>query len=219
MTAPATFPQPRMNQSAAGNQSRASALAAADIIVALGDYTGGAAEDMFTLTSHGLVTGDHVHLVDMSALGALTSATGQGTRYFVKYLTSSTFQLCSDSAAATVVENTADGTIVLVKGRIPTSVVEQVILPYIIVADGDFTGGTTEDMFVPRPSTGFHGLVETDTLKLLYKSAAGVITGIAADTTVFAKSVTVAAFELAATSGGADIENTADGLTVWLKTS
>jgi hypothetical protein len=45
------------------------------------------------------------------------------------------------------------------------------------------------------------------------------VTGISVGTTVFAKSVTPVAFELAATSGGIDIENTADGLTVWLKTS
>lgn len=216
MSAPSSLPAPALNDTPAGLRQRASALAGTDIIVAVGDYTGGAADDMFTLSSHGLITGDHVHVLWQSAMGAVTG--GEGTRAFVKYLTSSTFQLCSDGAASTVIENSADGTVVLVKGRIPTSVVETAIIPYIIVAAGDYTGGSpNEDQFTA--AQGLKGLYEADSLKLLYKSAAGALTGIAAGTTVYAKTVTVSEFQCAATAGGAVIENTADGTLVFLKTS
>jgi hypothetical protein len=110
---------------------------------------------------------------------------------------------------------------VFLKGTHATSdaVVQNAILPRLIVADGDFTGGATEDLFTPVAATGFRSLEDTDTLKLLYKAAAGVLTGISANTTVFAKSTTATAFETAASSGGADIENTADGVAIFLKTS
>lgn len=216
MTVPTTLPFPRSNMTAANRMSWASAVTGSDIIVAVGDYTGGAADDLFTLASHGLVDGDRLTLVSQSAIGTVLG--GVGTRAFVQVLSSSTFQLASNRALTTIIENTSDGTAVFLKSSAPAHVIDQ-ILPLIIVADGDFTGGTTEDMFVPRPETGYAGLYEADSLKLLYKAAAGVLTGISANTTVYAKSVTLAAFETAASAGGADIENTADGLAVFLKTS
>lgn len=217
MSVPSSLPAPAQNRTAAGFVGTADDLAAADILVAVGDYTSGASEDMFTLSSHGLVTGDYVWLLYKSDVGAATGVIGTG--YRVKVLSSSTFQLTT--RAKVVVENTADGTVVLLKGTAATSdaLVQTVILNALIVANGDFTGGTTEDRFLPVIATGAHGLQDTQTLKLLYKAAAGVITGIATNTTVYAKSVTEDAFELAATSGGADIENTADGLAIFVKTS
>ncbi len=216
MTAPTALPAPRSNLTATGFSDSAADITGTDLIVAVGDYTGGAAEDLFTLAAHGLVTGDYVYLLYKVAVGAVTGAVG--TRFRVKVLSSSTFQLTNDSG--TIIENTADGAVVaFLKALVntPSGVVTSVIIPRLIVAAGDFTGGTTEDMFTPSVNTGYAHLEDTNQLKLLYKSAAGVVTGIAAGTTVFAKSVTTAAFELSDTSGGADIENTADGTAIFLK--
>ena len=214
MTAPATFPAPARNWSAAGFGDRAADLASTDIIYAAGDYTGGASEDLFTLSSHGLIDGDCLHVLWQSAMGAVTG--GEGTKAFVKYVSSSTFQLCSDTALSTVIENTADGSVCFVKGRISTNVVENLLVPRVIVAAWDYTGGTVEDM--GTPAQGTHGLYEADTLKLLYKSAAGVA-GVAVDTTVYAKAPTVTYFQIAATAGGNVIDSTADGTAVFVKTS
>lgn len=217
MSVPTGLPRPGSNRTASGFSDAASDVTGSDVLVVVGDYTGGASEDLFTLAAHGLVQGDYVFLLHKSVAGVVTG--GAATKFRVKYLSSSTFQLTD--LAGTVIENTADGTAVLLKGShaTPDAVVANVILPRLIVADGDFTGGTTEDMFTPRAATGMCNLEDTNTLKLLYKAAAGVLTGIAANTTVYAKSTTTAAFETAATSGGADIENTADGLAIFLKTS
>lgn len=210
-----SLPGPRANRTRAGFIGLADDLAGTDLIVATGDFTGGASEDLFTLSTHGLVTGDYLWLLYESALGVVTGR--GGTRFRVKVLSANTFQLTN--TAGTVIENTADGTAFFLKGthETPDAYVQQVILPNLIVAAGDFTGGTTEDMFTPVASTGYGYLREDDPLKLLYKSAAGVITGISAGTTVYAKSVTAAAFELAATAAGADIENTADGTAIFIK--
>jgi hypothetical protein len=75
------------------------------LIFAAGDFTGGAAEDLFTLAAHGLVDGDVVALVYESAAGVVTGAIGD--TFIVNQLSSSTFQLTSDGS--TVIENTADG--------------------------------------------------------------------------------------------------------------
>lgn len=77
-------------------------------IVATGDYTGGAAEDLFTATAHGLATGGRVYLVYESAAGVVTG--GALDTYGVVRLDADTFQL-TDSAG-TVIENSADGTAV-----------------------------------------------------------------------------------------------------------
>ena len=218
MSVPTGLPRPGSNRTAAGFADAVSDVAGTDILVTAGDYTGGAAEDLFTLTAHGLVTGDYLFLLHKIAAGAVTGAVG--TKFRAKVLTADTFQLTN--LAGTVIENTADGaSVVFLKGShaTPDAVVQTMILPRLIVADGDYTGGTTEDMFTPRAATGMANLEDTNTLKLLYKAAAGVLTGIAAGTTVYAKSTTTAAFETSATSGGADIENTADGLAIFLKTS
>ena len=218
MSVPTGLPAPRLNFSGAGFADAASDVVGADIIVAVGDYTGGAAEDLMTASAHGLVQGDYVFLIHKSAEGAVTG--GVGTRFRVKYLSSSTFQLTN--TAGTIIENTADGaSIVFLKAsaNTPTAVVQNVILPRIFVADGDNTGGATEDMFTPRATSGLPAIETNTVLKLLYKSAAGALTGIAVNTSVYAKSITATAFETAATADGADIENSADGVMVFLKTS
>lgn len=217
MTSPTALPGPRRNLTKAGFISIADNLTGSDIIVAAGDYTGGAAEDLFTLTSHGLITGDYVWLLYKSAAGAVTGTVGTG--YRVKYLTANTFQLTN--LAGTVIENTADGTAAFLKGTHATTdaQVEVGVLPYLVVATGDYTGGAAEDIFDVSIDTGHRFLEADEPLMLLYKAAAGVLTGISAGTTVYAKSLTSAAFELAASAGGADIENTADGLAIFLKTS
>lgn len=214
MAAPGSLPQPKRNLTEAKLMSAASGIVAADIIVAVGDYTGGASEDMFTLSSHGLVTGDWVTALYQTAMGAITG--GEGTRGFVKRLGANTFQVCSEYTGTTVIENTADGTVVFLKGRVSPEVVKTVVIPYLIFCDWDYTGGTVEDM--GTPAQGTHGLYEGDTLKLLFKSAAGVTAG-TLNTTYYAKDPTVTYFQIAATSGGAVIDSTADGTAVFLKTS
>lgn len=212
MSAPNGFPGPRGNLTAAGIFDRIADLASADFIIAAGDFTGGAAEDLFTLTAHGLVSGDVLHCVWQSAMGGVTG--GEATRAVVSVLSSSTFQLTTNGT--TIIENTADATVVFVKGRIRTGFVQHAIIPAVVVAAWDFTGGTVEDM--GTPAQGTHGIYEADTLKLVYKSAAGVTAG-TADTTYYAKAPTVTYFQISATSGGAVIDSTADGTAVFLKTS
>jgi hypothetical protein len=212
------LPKPGSNRTAAGFADAAADVVAADILVTVGDYTGGTPEDKFTLNGHGLVTGDYVFLLHKIAAGAVTGAVG--TKFRVKVTDANVFQLTD--LAGSVIANTDDGaSVVFLKGShaTPDAVAQLVVIPRLIVADGTYTGGTTEDMFTPRAATGFCNLEDTDALKLLYKSAAGVVTGKAVDSTVYAKSVTTAAFELAATAGGVDIENTADGLAIFLKLS
>lgn len=218
MSVPTGFPAPASNMTAAGFIDAASDVVAADIMVAVGDENGGVADDMFTVASHGLATGDYVFLLHKIAVGAVTGKVG--TRFRVKVTNANVFQLTD--TAGTVIVNTADGaSIVFLKAihSTPTAMVQTVIIPRLIVADGDFVGGAAADMFAPRLDTGYHALQDTDTLKLLYKAAAGVLTGIAVDTTVFAKGLTTALFVTSATSGGANIANSADGLAIFLKTS
>lgn len=216
-------PAPRSNRTRAGFIAAADDVVGANLIVAAGDYTGGTPEDEFNLTAHGLITGDYLWLLYKSAAGVVTGRVG--TRFRVKIVDANSFQITD--TAGTVIENTADGTAVFYWGNHNTkdSFIQNVLLPNLIVANGDFTGGGTEDVFYPTIETGFGALEDADPIKLLYKSAAGVLTGITANTTVYVKSIvpqatTVAGdFELAATAGGADIENTADGLAIFVKTA
>lgn len=208
-----TLPAPRRNLTAAGLQDRATDVAtSANIKVAAGDFTGGASEDLFTLSSHGLATGDMLHVLWQSAMGAITG--GEGLQCFAKKVDANTFHV-TDSAGTTI-ENTADGTVVFLAADVETDLVTIGIIPNIIVGTHDFTGGTAED--IDTPAQGTKGLYEGDTIKLLYKSAAGV-SAAAVDATVYAKAPTVTYFQTAATSGGAVQDTTADGTNVWLKTS
>lgn len=210
-----SLPAPRSNLTGTGMRDRATdVVGTATLKVAAGDYTGGASEDLFTLASHGLKTGDVLHVLWQSVMGGVTG--GVGLRCLAKVVNSSTFHLTD--LAGTTIENTADATVLLLAGNIDSTLVELAILPNLIVADGDFTGGTTEDLFT-SVTTGLAGLYEADSLKLVYKAAAGVLTGKTPDVTVFAKTPTVSYFSIAATAGGAIIENTADGIAVFLKTS
>lgn len=219
MTVPKSEPAPRRNRTDAGEASRYSAVAAADIIVAAGDFTGGAAEDLFTLSSHGLVDGDVLFCVGQTAIGTVTG--GVGTRAVVNQLDANTFQLTTDGT--TVIENTADGTGIFIKGtNVPQRVIDG-IAQRIIVGGNDTTGGTVEDMVTGQ---NVAGLYDGDTLKLLYKSAAGAA-AVAADATAYVKTpvVTTSAtgttnyFQTSLTSGGAVADTTADGIVVWLRTS
>lgn len=208
------LPEPAQNRTAAGLRDAATdVVTSAKIRVAAGDFTGGASEDLFTLTAHGLVTGDVLHVLWQSAMGGVTG--GEGTRCYAKVVDSSTFHLTSDAAGATTIENTADATVVFLKGDISTSMVESGVIPNIIVGAHDFTGGAAEDIDVPAQGT--KGLYEADSLKLVYKSAAG--TAGTLDATVYAKAPTVTYFQTAATAGGSVLDTTADGTNVWLKTS
>lgn len=212
MTTPTAFPAPRSNWTSAGFGDRVADLASTDIIVATGDYTGGAAEDLFTLAAHGLSSGDVLHVIWQSVVGGVTG--GEGTRAVALVASSSTFQLTTDGS--TVIENTADATVAFVKGDVKTGVVTEMIIPRVIVAAGDYTGGAAEDIFTPAQGT--KGLKEAGTIKLLYKSAAGVVLG-AVDTTYYAKTVTATTFLTSTSSGGAVQENTADGTALFVKTS
>ena len=211
MAAPNALPSPKSNHTAAGFGDRVADIVGADIVVATGDYTGGTAEDLFTLSSHGLGSGDVLHVLWQSVMGAVLG--GEGTRAVVKVADANTFQLTSDGS--TVIENTADGTVVFLKGDVPTGVVEVMVIPRVIVGTGDFTGGAAANIFTPAQGT--KGLVDGDTIKLVYEAAAGVAGTV--NTTYYAKSPTVTYFQTAATSGGAVLDNTADGTAVFLKTS
>lgn len=214
MAVPKTLPAPRKNMTLTGQNSRFSGVASTDIIVALGDYTGGATEAMFTLTAHGLVSGDILYFVDTATQGCVTGA--PGTRFVVLKSTADVFVLTSDGT--TVVTGTADGTAVFLKGNAVPQRVADSIRSQIICAQGDTTGGTVEDMFVP-----FAGwdIAEADTIKLLYKAAAGVAGTLDATTYIRLPVRTVAStyFNYAATAGGTAVATTTDGLAVWLKTS
>lgn len=208
------LPAPRTNLTGAGMQDRATdVVTSANLKVAVGDYTGGASEDLFTLSSHGMKTGDVLHVLWQSAMGAVTG--GVGTKCLVKYVSSSTFHVTD--LDGTTIENTADGTVMFLKGNNSTALVEVGVLPNFLVVDWDFTGGTVEDMG-SSATTGLAGMYEGDTLKLIYKSAAGVTAG-TLDTTYFAKAPTVSYFQISATNGGAVIDSTADGTAAFLKTS
>lgn len=220
MSIPRTLPAPRRNQTDAGAATRFDDLVAADfILAAVGDYTGGAAEDLFTLAAHGLVDGDIVYCVAQTVQGVVTGGVGQ--RAIVNELSSSTFQLTSDGS--TVIENTADGTAFFLKGNGVPQRVADAIAKRIILAGNDTTGGTVEDML---SSQNIHDLVDGDTIKLLYKSAAGAAY-VAADASAYVKApvTTLSAtavssyMQTAATSGGSVLDTTADGITLWLKTS
>lgn len=210
MSVPHNLPRPRPNWTAAGVFDRIDNIVAADLIVAAGDYTGGASEDLFTLTAHGLVSGDVLHVLWQSAMGAATG--GEGLRCVAKVLSSSTFQITTNGS--TIIEQTADGTVVFLKGDVPDAIADLMVIPNLIVDAWDFTGGTVEDM--GTPAQGIHGLQEGDPIKLLYKSAAGVTAG-TLDTTYYAKTPTVTYHQIAATNGGAVIDSTADGTAVFLK--
>ena len=219
MSVPKTLPAPRRNQTNAGGNTRFDEIVAADIIVALGDYTGGAAEALFTLTAHGLVDGDILYCIGMANKGVVLG--GTGTRAIVNELSSSTFQLTTDGT--TLLTGTADGVAYFLKGNgVPQRVADEVV-NRIIVGGNDFTGGTVEDMNFAQE---LHGLEDGDTIKLLYKSAAGAA-GVAADASAYAKApvattsatATTSYFQTSATSGGSVIDTTADGTNLWLKTS
>ena len=218
MSVASTLPAPRMNRTAAGLRSAASDIVAADLIVAVGDFTGGASEDLFTLSSHGLVDGDVLYALFETATGAITG--GVGTRCVVNELSSSTFNV--QDADGDTIENTADGTVVFLKVArgANSDVVELAVLPNLIVGTNDFTGGTVEDQV--SASTGLQGAVDGDSIKLLYKSAAGAA-AVAADATAYVKSPVVSATaqycQTALTSGGAVADTTADGTVIFLKTS
>lgn len=207
-----TLPSPRRNLTPTGLRDRAADVATSSTIkVATGDFTGGASEDLFTLSSHGLNDGDMLYVLWQSVMGVVTG--GEGLQCYAGVASSSTFHLTD--AAGTTIENTADGTVVLLVADAEPDLVEIGIIPNIIVGVHDFTGGTAED--IDTPAQGTKGIVEGDTLVLLYKSAAG--TAGTLDATVFAKTPTVTYFQTAATSGGAVLDTTADGTNVWLKTS
>lgn len=210
MTAPTALPAPRRNLTAAGVMDRAADVVAADLVYATGDYTGGAAEDLFTATAHGLVSGDHVHCIWQSAMGVVTG--GEGTHAIVVKLSANTFTLTN--LAGTALEHSADGTAFFLKGDIPDAVVDIVIIPNFVVADGDYTGGAAEDIFTPAQGT--KGIYEADQLKLLYEAAAGVVNG-NVDTTFYAKTPTVTYFQIAATSGGTALQHSADGVAAFMR--
>lgn len=206
----ATLPAPRKNQTNAGNISLFSGIASTDIIVALGDYTGGAALNMFTLTSHGLSTGDVLYALAQDTQGAILG--GPGTRVAVTVTSSSVFTV--------PVTNTADGTVVFLKGNGIPQRVADAIQRLLIVCNNDTTGGTVEDMQVPF--AGNIGDIATgDTLKLLYKSAAGVHPS-SVDTSVYViapiQSVLHYYFQTSLTAGGSSVDTTSDGVAVYLKT-
>ncbi len=210
---PDSLPAPRTNLTAAGMRDRATDVVSSSTLkVAAGDYTGGASEDLFTLASHGLKTGDLlVHFAHH--MGGVTG--GVGVHCLAKVVNSSTFHITD--LAGTTIENTADATVMFLAGNVDSTLVDLAILPNFLVVDWDFTGGTVEDMG-SSGTTGLAGLYEADTLKLIYKSAAGVTAG-TANTTYYAKAPTVSYFQISATSGGAVIDSTADGTAAFLKTS
>lgn len=217
MTVPNSLPAPRKNLSSAGMATRFDDITSTDVLVAAGDFTGGASEDLFTLSSHGLLTGDVVAVIGQSAQGVVSS--GAGTRAIVSVLSSSTFQLTTNGT--TIIENTADGTAYLLKcGHAIKQATIDAIVSRVIVGGNDTTGGTVEDMNSGRLP---NGVIDGTLIKLLYKSAAGAA-AVAADATAYVKSpvTTTSAtavssyFQTSATAGGAVLDTTADGTNLWL---
>ena len=219
MAVPKTLPAPRRNMTDAGEATRFSGIVAADIIVASGDFTGGASEDLFTLADHGLVDGDILYLLGQTVQGTVLG--GVGARYIVNQLSTSTFQITLNGSTA--VENTADGVAYFLIGKAVPQRVADAIAARIIVGGNDFTGGLVEDA---NFALSLQGAVDGDSIKLLYKSAAGAA-AVAADASAFVKSpvstITATAvaqyFQTAATAGGAVLDTTGDGTNLWLKTS
>lgn len=84
--------------------------------------------------------------------------------------------------------------------------------PAVISAAGDFTGGAAEDLF----TAAAHGLTDEDRIRLVYESAAGVVTGAVGDI-FYANVLSSSTFQLSLTSGGAIVENTADGTAVFIR--
>jgi hypothetical protein len=161
-----------------------------------------------------------VAVLGQSAQGVVSS--GAATRAIAKVLSSSTLQLTTDGT--TIIENTADGTAYVVKidPRMKQSAIDA-LEARIIVAGNDTTGGTVEDM---TSCQNMRSCIEGDTLKLLYKSAAGAA-AVAVDASVFVKSpvntvsstAVTSYLQTSATSGGAVLDTTADGTLLWIKTS
>lgn len=219
MTVPKTLPAPRKNMTDAGEASRYAGVASTDVIVALGDFTGGAIEDMFTLTAHGLLDGDVLYVIGQAGKGVVTG--GTSTRCVVKKSTADVFQLTTNGT--TVIENSVDGVAYFLRGNGVPQRVADAVVGRIIVGGNDFTGGTVEDMNFAQQ---LRDLEDGDTIKLLYKSAAGAA-AVAADASAFAKSVvsttsataSTSYFQTSATSGGSVLDTTADGTNLWLKTS
>lgn len=215
MTVPATLPAPRSNLTESGLSTWVDDVAAADLIFAAGDFTGGASEDLFTLASHGLSDGDVLYPVWQSVIGGITG--GILTRCVVADSDANTFRC--DNAAGTLIENTADANVAFLKTRNPT--IAAFVQARIIAGSNDFTAGTVEDMV--SVGSGMAGAVDGDSIKLLYKSAAGAA-AVAVDATVYVKTPVYAAgtinyFQTSLTSGGAVADTTADGTVVFLKTS
>jgi hypothetical protein len=82
----------------------------------------------------------------------------------------------------------------------------------VVVAAGDFTGGLTEDLFTLTA----HGLADNERIRLLYESAAGVVTGAVGDI-FYVDRVDADTFHISLTAGGAAVENTADGTAVFMR--
>lgn len=89
-----------------------SATVVADVVIATGDFTGGASEDLFTATAHGMSNGQELVLAAQSAAGVVTGAVGD-TFYVIDSATN-TFRVALTAGGA-VVQNTADGTAVFQK--------------------------------------------------------------------------------------------------------
>ncbi len=215
MTVPKTLAAPRRNQTLASTISRSTGVASTDVLITVSDYTGGAIENMFTLTAHGLVDGDILYTVAQSAQGGVTG--GPGTRAIVKKSTADVFQLTSDGT--TVIVNTADSTVTFLKGNGISQRAADAVRSILIVALVDTTGGTVEDMNTPY--SGNNDIATGDTVKLLAKSASGVHPSVV-DTTVYviAPIATAAAyyFQTSLTAGGSSVDTTSDGTAVYLKT-
>lgn len=80
-------------------------------VIAAGDFTGGASEDLFTATAHGFEDDDVVALVAESAAGVVTGAVGD--TFVIGDAAANTFRLYD--SAGTLIENTADGTAVFAR--------------------------------------------------------------------------------------------------------
>lgn len=83
--------------------------------------------------------------------------------------------------------------------------------PALLFAAGDFTGGASEDLF----TLASHGLVDGDVVRLVYESAAGVVTGAVGDDFIV-NQLSSSTFQLTS-DGSTVIENTADGNAGFIK--
>lgn len=149
-------------------------------------------DEIFTKTSHGLVTGQRVHLT------AITGGTGftQGNYYYVHRLTANTFYLCAsvaDAVAGTPVAASADGSSITItpNENLAAFAFDPRAVALVAGVPADFNSEFLAGLNIPR-TMGFEQITDPETgLSMAAVSWQAVGTGILywAPTLVWGKSL------------------------------